>query len=69
MIFMENNQHGNRERNTSNSETEAPASNEQPGQQLPERNRDKLDDPTIAGNEEHSESSMPEEENETLGTP
>lgn len=68
-LSMENNQHSNRERNTSTSETDAPFSNEQPGQQLPERNRDRLDDPTTAGKEEHSESSMPEEEDETLGTP
>jgi len=66
---MENNQHSNRERNASNSEAEAPFSNEQPGQQLPERNRDHMDDPTIAGTEQHSESSIPEDENETLGTP
>ena len=45
-------------------------SNEQPGQQLPAENKKNvLDNDSSAGNEQHTESSKPESDNETLGTP
>lgn len=40
----------------------------QPGQQLP-ANADNIDTETGGGTEEHSESSFPQSDNETLGTP
>ena len=65
---MENNQQRGGARITSNAEGTRTFDNEQPGQQLPV-NIDKAGASEAAGNEEHSESSMPEKDNETLGTP
>jgi hypothetical protein len=66
---MENNQHSFGERNTSNKEQES-FNNRQPGQQLPaDRGAEKMNKETRKQNEQHSESSLPEKENETLGTP
>ena len=65
---MENNQHSNNE-NAAGKNTETAFANNQPGQQLPTENTGALDSPSAIGKEEHSESSKPENENETLGTP
>jgi hypothetical protein len=66
---MENNQHSKGERNTSGKEATR-FTNEQPGQQLPSnRGAEKTNEESINLKEQHSESSMPEKENETLGTP
>ena len=66
---MENNQQSIGERNTSKQKHEV-FNNQQPGQQLPDSMRTEnrnTNHPTQ--NEQHSESSMPQNENETLGTP
>ena len=66
---MENNQHSKGERNTSGKEA-TEFTNEQPGQQLPgNRDGEKTSSITETKNQQHSESSMPEKDNETLGTP
>jgi hypothetical protein len=66
---MENNQHSKGERNTSGKEA-TNFTNEQPGQQLPSNSEmEKMSGPNKPENEHHSESSRPEKENETLGTP
>jgi hypothetical protein len=66
---MENNQHSKGERNTSGEEA-TNFTNEQPGQQLPsDSEMEKMSGANKPENEYHSESSRPEKENETLGTP
>jgi hypothetical protein len=68
-FFMENNQHKVGERNTSGEKNDS-LNNQQPGQQLPSgRSTDKMNTEDVTLNEQHSESSLPEKENETLGTP
>ena len=67
---MENNQHSGGQNAASEPSSHKGFSNQQPGQQLPagtENNR--TDDAHPATAEQHSESSKPENENETLGTP
>ncbi|RYZ30882.1 MAG: hypothetical protein EOO10_01215 [Chitinophagaceae bacterium] len=66
---MENNQHSIGERNTSTNKEDS-FRNEQPGQQLPSNGRiEKMNTEPLTQNEQHSESSLPEKDNETLGTP
>jgi len=66
---MENNQQSGNQNATSGSQSTS-FSNDQPGQQLPtENNRHDLDKPSSESREQHSESSLPEKGNETLGTP
>ena len=65
---MENNQHSNNE-NAAGKQTETAFANNQPGQQLPTENTGRLDNPSSNEKEQHTESSKPENENETLGTP
>lgn len=66
---MENNQHSVGERNTSKKEQES-FNNQQPGQQVSSSgSTETLNKETVTQNEQHSESSLPERENETLGTP
>ena len=50
---------------------EATTSEGRPGQQLPTGDKNKLDKSgeNSAGREQHSESSLPERDEETLGTP
>ena len=64
---MENNQQHNVERNTT--QQEPSFSNSQPGQQLPQNNQSDKTTQETTNNEQHSESSLPQKENETLGTP
>jgi oligoendopeptidase F len=67
---MENNQQSKKESGTSNNNVAFPFSNQQPGQQLPtENNQNKMDHPSSNNPEQHSESSLPANDNETLGTP
>jgi hypothetical protein len=66
---MENNQHSKSGNAAANDREATSFSNSQPGQQLPgDKNRDDFDKAS-ANPEEHSESSKPEKDNETLGTP
>ena len=66
---MENNQHSFGETNTSKKEEES-FSNERPGQQLPSNSEaEKMNKTSDRQNERHSESSLPQNENDTLGTP
>lgn len=66
---MENNQHSTGERNTSTNE-DVSFRNEQPGQQIPAGGgSEKADTKPLTQNEQHSESSLPKKDNETLGTP
>ena len=73
-IFMENNQHMKSANNTSDADASKNFTNDQPGQRLPPEDEKKqagtsLSNTDVAAAEQHSESSKPEEENETLGTP
>lgn len=67
---MEKNQHNN---NTASTEEQNDAvfTGNQPGQQLPDKTHtDASKSPSASGETvEHSESSFPKEDNETLGTP
>ena len=67
---MENNQHSNGQNASKENSLENPFTNQQPGQQLP-TDASNIDAATTqtAGAEQHSESSKPENANETLGTP
>jgi hypothetical protein len=67
---MENNQQSNSASNASNKQGSTSFSNKQQG--LPaekDRERSNRFDDSTGGTEQHSESSKPEAENETLGTP
>ena len=67
---MEKNQHNNSAENAGQ-QSESTFSGSQPGQQLP-ANAEQIDNSGKAGQEEkeqHSESSFPRQEGETLGTP
>ena len=68
---MENNQQNRGARNTSTKEEATSFSNQQPGQQLPSKNEapTNTNQKESRSEERHSESSKPEAENETLGTP
>ncbi|HVF81173.1 MAG TPA: hypothetical protein VM884_04545 [Flavisolibacter sp.] len=68
---MENNQQQKGERNTSTTNEDNSFVNKQPGQQLPERGElaVKTNASEVQRTEHHSESSMPDAENETVGTP
>lgn len=67
---MENNQHSTAKNAAANESSSGRFSNNQPGQQLPaKRNAEALDATTAGEPEKHSETSHPQKENETLGTP
>jgi hypothetical protein len=70
-IFMENNQQRKEEGNSSGSREAGSFTNQQAGQQLPTGNKQHgaAKTATSSDSEQHSESSKPERENETLGTP
>lgn len=68
---MENNQQ-RQSTNSADKHRNESFSNQQPGQQVPNdsemKNETRFSE-TSTGNEQHSESSKPDAENETLGTP
>lgn len=67
---MENNQHSSGQSTASETSSNKEFSNQQPGQQLPAAAQSDSNERTqSATTEQHSESSKPENENETLGTP
>ena len=67
---MENNQQRKEGDNSLGNKVTTSFSNQQPGQQVPtDKRREKSDQTVSSRSEQHSESSMPEGENETLGTP
>jgi hypothetical protein len=73
-IFMENNQHTKSANNTSDADGSTNFTNDQPGQRLPPEDAKKqantsLPNTNVSAAEQHSESSNPQQENETLGTP
>lgn len=65
---MEQNQHNNKEQSEAQSQ---PSVREAPGQKLPASDNRNTTSGTDARDtkEQHSESSMPQSDNETLGTP
>ncbi|MDB5208021.1 MAG: hypothetical protein JWR72_3096 [Flavisolibacter sp.] len=67
---MENNQQNKSEINTSINDGDT-FSNQQPGQQLPTNGEASIstNSDELLSKEQHSESSMPDGKNETLGTP
>ena len=66
---MENNQQTDSERNSAGQQ-QTTDNNIRPGQQLPTgKNSGKAKEERSLTPEQHSESSMPQNENETLGTP
>ena len=66
---MENNQQRGSEKNTSNDQQSTTGSG-RPGQQLPTvKNSEDAVQGKATQHEQHSESSLPENDNETLGTP
>jgi hypothetical protein len=67
---MEKNQQKQGAEQASLSESQT-GGNTRPGQQLPTANPNRLDQPQEDKNdvEQHSESSLPQHDNETLGTP
>ena len=66
---MENNQHSSNQ-NVAGKEAASSFANSQPGQQLPPENSGAaMDKSSSTDKEEHSERSLPEKDNETLGTP
>jgi|GEM_PF-3248621 len=68
---MENTQQYEGERNTSNKNDNTSFSNQQPGQQLGARDETPVttNSNEMPNKERHSESSKPDADNETLGTP
>ena len=66
---MENNQHINSGNAAAKEQDSRPFSNSQPGQQLPAENKRSEEGNAVTESEQHSESSLPENGNETLGTP
>ena len=69
---MENNQHNRNREQLENSQNIEVFRGGQPGQQLPDNNNPSQVENKNAPdnkNERHSESSLPQNENETLGTP
>jgi hypothetical protein len=67
---MENNQHSSSKNSAAADSDRKTFTNDQPGQQLPTGNSSNdIDQALTTENEQHSESSKPENDNETLGTP
>ena len=67
---MENNQQRKEERNSSGNNEATSFDNQQPGQQVTTgKEQGRMNETTESSMEQHSESSKPERENETLGTP
>ena len=68
---MEINQHSSSKNSAAADSERTTFTNDQPGQQLPNGNssNNNADQDLTTENEQHSESSKPENDNETLGTP